>query len=277
MAQALSPPGGLGLTALLFAREARARLASPWFYVVASLVCLVAWVYGAGFQQTFLTESVLVTVDPLMALDIMVIIFMGLVLGLRLAASLAWEREHRTLEILLAGPVTWGSIITAKFLVEICILALLMIAYLAYLLVAQPLGAGVIALSDAQGVILMTVFALPTLALGLVVGAWARTVRGAVVAFVVVIGLLSVFQLVLAYLQGRPLDQISLNELFLRSSLEAGAPVIEKLSAAGQMAMLVKVLKQDAVLSAPATLWAAALTVLTLLLATGVARLRGAS
>lgn len=277
MAQALSPPGGLGLTALLFAREARARLASPWFYVVASLVCLVAWVYGAGFQQTFLTESVLVTVDPLMALDIMVIIFMGLVLGLRLAASLAWEREHRTLEILLAGPVTWGSIITAKFLVEICILALLMIAYLAYLLVAQPLGAGVIALSDAQGVILMTVFALPTLALGIVVGAWARTVRGAVVAFVVVIGLLSVFQLLLAYLQGRPLDQISLNELFLRSSLEAGAPVIEKLSAAGQLAMLVKFLKQDAVLSAPATLWAAALTVLTLLLATVVARLRGAS
>lgn len=277
MAQALSPPGGLGLTALLFAREARARLASPWFYVVASLVCLVAWVYGAGFQQTFLTESVLVTVDPLMALDIMVIIFMGLVLGLRLAASLAWEREHRTLEVLLAGPVTWGSIIAAKFLVEICILALLMIAYLVYLLVAQPLGAGVIALSDAQGVILMTVFALPTLALGLVVGAWARTVRGAVVAFVVVIGLLSVFQLLLAYLQGRPLDQISLNELFLRSSLEAGAPVIEKLSAAGQLAMLVKFLKQDAVLSAPATLWAAALTVLTLLLATVVARLRGAS
>lgn len=262
---------------LLFAREARARLASPWFYVVASIVCLVAWIYGAGFQQTFLTESVLVTVDPLMALDIMVIMFMGLILGLRLAASLAWEREHRTLEILLAGPVTWGSIIAAKFLVEVGIMALLMIAYLAYLLVAQPLGAGVIALQDAQGIIQMTVFALPTLALGLVVGAWARTVRGAVVAFIVALGILAVFQLLLAYLQGRPLDQISLNELFLRSSLETGAPVIERLSAAGQLAMLVKFLKQDAVLSAPATLWAAALTVLTLLLATGVARMRGAT
>jgi len=277
MAQALSPPGGLGLTALLFAREARARIASPWFYVVASVVCLVAWIYGAGFQQTFVTESVLVTVDPLMALDIMVIVFMGLVLGLRLAASFAWEREHRTLEILIVGPVTWGSIIAAKFLVEVCVLALMMMAYIAYLLMAQPLGAGVIALRDAQGVIQMTVFALPTLALGLLVGAWARTVRGAVVAFIVTIGILAVFQLLLAYLQGRPLDQISLNELFLRSSLEAGAPVIERLSAAGHLAMLVKILRQDAVLSAPATLWAAALTVLTLLLATGVARLRGTS
>jgi ABC-type transport system involved in multi-copper enzyme maturation permease subunit len=277
MAQALSTPGEFGLTLLLFAREVRTRLASPWFYAVASIVCLVAWLYGAGFQQTFMTESVLVTVDPLMALDIMVIMFMGLVLGLRLAASLAWEREHRTLEILLVGPVTWASIVAAKFLVEISVMALLIAAYLTYLLVAQPLGAGVIALPDVQGVIQMTIFALPTLALGLVIGAWARTVRGAVVAFIVAIGILSIFQLILTYLQRQPLDQISLNELFLRSSLEAGAPVIEKLSAAGQLAMLVKFLQQDSVLSGPATLWAAVLTLLTLVLATGAARLRGVS
>ena len=224
-----------------------------------------------------MTESVLVTVDPLMALDIIVILFMGIVLGLRLAAGLAWEREHRTLEVLLVGPVTWGSIIAAKFLVEICIMAFLMLAYVAYLLIAQPLGAGVIALPDTLSIIQMTVFALPTLALGLLIGAWARTVRGAVVAFVIVMGLLLAYELVLVFLQGRPIDQISLSELYLRSGMEAVAPVLSKFSAAGQLTVLIKVLKQDAVLSASTTLWAAALTVLTLVLAVIVARLRGAS
>ena len=277
MEQALSPPGSLGLTSLLFAREARTRLASPWFYVVASIICLIAWIYGAGFQQTFVTESVLVTVDPLMALDIIVILFMGIVLGLRLAAGLAWEREHRTLEVLLVGPVTWGSIIAAKFFVEICIMAILMLAYVAYLLLAQPLGASVIALPDTLSIIQMTIFALPTLALGLLVGAWARTVRGAVVAFVIVMGMLLAYELLLVFLQGRPIDQISLSELYLRSGMEAIAPVLSKLSAAGQLTVLIKVLKQDAVLSATMTLWAAALTLLTLALAVMVARLRGAS
>ncbi len=163
MKEALSPPGPLGLTTLLSAREARTRLASPWFYVVASIVCLIAWIYGAGFQQTFMTESVLVSVDPLMPLDIIVILFMGIVLGLRLAAGLAWEREHRTLEILLVGPVSWSSIIAAKFLVEIGIMVILMLAYVFYLLLAQPLGSGVIALPDTLSTIQMTVFALPTL------------------------------------------------------------------------------------------------------------------
>jgi ABC-type transport system involved in multi-copper enzyme maturation permease subunit len=277
MEQALSPPGPLGLTTLLFAREARTRLASPWFYVVASIICLIAWLYGAGFQQTFVTESVLVTVDPLMALDIIVILFMGIVLGLRLAAGLAWEREHRTLEVLLVGPVSSGSIIAAKFLVEICIMAILMLAYVIYLLLAQPLGAGVIALPDMLSIIQMIIFALPTLALGLLVGAWARTVRGAVVAFVIVTGMLLAYELLLVFLQGRPIDQISLSELYLRSGMEAVAPVLSKLSAAGQLSVLIKVVKQDAVLSATTTLWAAALTLLTLALAVMVARLRGAS
>ena len=262
---------------LLFIREARYRITSLWFYFVSSIICFISWIYGAGFQQTFLSESVLVTVDPLMALDILVIIFMGVVLGLRLAAGMAWEREHRTLEILIVGPVSWGSIIFAKFLVEICIMFLLIMAYLVYLLLSQPLGSGVLEFADTFGVIQMCVFALPTLALGLMVGAWARTVRAAVVTFFIVMGLLVIFELLLIYLENRSIDQISLSELFLRSSLDSVAPFIEYISAAGQLTFLVKVLKQDISLSSLATAWAGGLTLLSLIFATTLARLRGVS
>jgi hypothetical protein len=123
----------------------------------------------------------------------------------------------------------------------------------------------------------MCVFALPTLALGLMVGAWARTVRAAVVTFFIVMGLLVIFELLLIYLENRSIDQISLSELFLRSSLESVAPFIEYISAAGQLTFLVKVLKQDISLSSLATAWAGGLTLLSLIFATTLARLRGVS
>ncbi len=97
------------------------------------------------------------------------------------------------------------------------------------------------------------------------------------VTFVIVMGVSLAYELLLVFLQGRPIDQISLSELYLRSGMETVAPVFSKLSAAGQLTVLIKALKQDAVLSTTTTLWAAALTVLTLALAVLVARLRGAS
>ena len=261
---------------LLFSREVLYRLSSPWLYFVAGIILLITWIYGFGFQQTFLTESVLVTIDPLMALDIIVIMFMGVVLGLRLAAGLAWEREHRTLEVLIVGPVVWSSVIFSKFLVEIFIMFFLINIYLVYLLVAQPLGLGVLEFSDTVGIIQIAIFALPTLSLGLIIGAWARTVRGAVVIFIVVMGIFVTFELILVFLQSRSLEQISLNELFIRTSLEMVSPVIEIFSAAGQLAILIKVLKQDMILSGFATLWAFLLTLISLFFAAALARIRGA-
>ena len=43
----------------------------------------------------------LVTTDPLAVLNAVVVSVLAAVLGLRLAASLAWEREHHTMEVLL--------------------------------------------------------------------------------------------------------------------------------------------------------------------------------
>jgi hypothetical protein len=276
MSLALNPPGPAGIAWLLFRREVAAKLSSVWFYVVATAVCLMAWVYGAGFQNSFRTESVLVTTDPLMALNILVVAFLALVLGLRLSASLAWEREHRTLEVLLVGPVPWGAVVLAKFGVELCVLALIMAIYWAYLVVAQPLGVGVIGVADTASVALMPLFALPVLALGLLVSAWARSVRGAVVIYLVLVGLLSVFEVAQGILAAQPVDRMSLVALYARAILSAAAPFVQPVSAVGQLALLAEGLTTQTALTGPQALGALLLTAATLLAATALARLRGA-
>jgi ABC-type transport system involved in multi-copper enzyme maturation permease subunit len=275
MQSAATAPGPLVVTALLAQRELLARLNSAWFWIIASVICVIAWIYGAGFQQTFATESVLVTTDPLMTLNILIVVFLSVVLALRLAASFAGEREHRTLEVLLVGPASWGAIVAAKFLVELCIMALLVLVYLAYLLLAQPLGAGVIAPRDTLGLLAMPAFALPILALGLLVAAWARTVRAAVVTFMAVLGALVAFEVGLGLLEARAPDQIALTELQVRSALETAAPVVAWVSAPSQLAALAKALAQNAAPSGTAALWSLGLTVGTLCVATALARLRG--
>jgi ABC-type transport system involved in multi-copper enzyme maturation permease subunit len=276
MTLALNPPGYPGIAWLLFRREVVAKLSSVWFYVVATAVCLMAWVYGAGFQNSFRTESVLVTTDPLMALNILVVAFLGLVLGLRLSASLAWEREHRTLEVLLVGPVPRGAVVLAKFGVELCVLALIMATYWAYLIVAQPLGAGVIGVGDTASVALMPLFTLPVLALGLLVSAWARSVRGAVVIYLVVVGLLLVFEVAHGILAAQPVDQMGLVALSARAALAAAAPLVQPASAVGQLALLTDGLTTQTGLTGLQALGALILTAVTLLIAIGIVRLRGA-
>lgn len=276
MTAALSPPGPLAVTALLAAREARMRLSSLWFWIVASAVCLMAWVYGAGFLAGFETESVLVTTDPLMALNILVILFLAVVLGLRLAAAMAWEREHRTLEVLLVAPAGWGAILAAKFLVEVIVLAVLVTIYGAYLLAAQPLGSGVIAPADLAGLALMPAFALPTMALGLWAGTALGSVRMATVAFLILLGLLAGYEIARSVLAAQPATEMSLTGLYLRHALDLAAPVVRTVSAAAPLARLV----EGMVLQTPPDLSAAAaaggLALATLVAAAITGRLRGA-
>lgn len=277
MAIALNPPGQFGASLRVFDREARAKLTSPWFYVVASIVCLLAWAYGAGFQQTFATESVLVTTDPLMALNIAVVAFLSIVLGLRLAASMAWEREHRTLELLLLGPAGWGAIVAAKFAAELGVLISLLAIYALYLLVGQPLGQGVVSLREVAGLAAVPVFGLPTLALGLLVGTMASSVRGAVVIFLAVVILLIAFELALAILTAAGADQLSLFSLYLRATLETVAPVLRPVSAMAHLALPIEGLTAQASLSAADVASALALTLATLASAVLSGRFRGAA
>lgn len=228
----LAPAGPLMATSLLAWRELRSRLGSVWFWVVSSATCLMAWLYGGGFVASFKTESVIVTTDPLLALNALVVVFLGIVLGLRLAASMAWEREHRTLEVLLTGPAGWATIVCAKFLVEAAVLSLLMLVYAAYLFVAQPLGAGVIGSGELAGLLLVPVFALPVMAMGLVVGAALGTVRAAVVVFLVLFGALAALEVAYSVLIAQPVEQQSLASLYVRYALDLAAPVLDLASPA---------------------------------------------
>ncbi|WEX08989.1 hypothetical protein [Chelativorans sp. AA-79] len=268
----LRPPGPFGTVLLLAHRELVARLLSPWPYAAASLICAIAWFYGAGFLRSFETESVLVTTDPLAALNVIVVIVLGVVLGLRLAASLAWEREHRTLEVLLVGPVSHEAVVLAKFCVELLLFAALIAAYVAYLLVAQPLGAGVIGLTDAFALGRMPVHALPLLALGLLASAWAYTVRGAVVAFLV----LAMFEVLLGLLGSRPPHELSLTTAYLHSALNVVAVVVDPVSAVARLSDLAQGLTVQTPFALARTLMAVALTLVTLALAVLASRLRGA-
>lgn len=276
MSDIARPPGLPGVTLLLFAREAAARLASPGFYVVASLVCVIAWFYGAGFARTFVTESVLVTTDPLMGLNIMVVTFLGLVLGLRLAYGIAWEREHGTFEVLVAGPASFEAVVLAKFLVELCVCAAIIAIYILYLLVAQPLGAGVIDVGTAMSVGRMPLHALPTLALGLLISAWAATVRGAVLVYLVVVAALSTFELVLAMLLAREPSELSLGAAYLRSAMQSADTIVDPISPMARLEDLAAGLVAQVPLSSSDTWQALALAAAVLVLAALLCRVRGA-
>jgi ABC-type transport system involved in multi-copper enzyme maturation permease subunit len=246
MAAILHPVDPATATLLLAGRELRLRLGSVWFWAVASTICLMAWLYGAGFLAGFETESVIVTNDPLLALNALVTIFLGVVLGLRLAASMAWEREHRTLEILLIGPAGWGAILGAKLMVEIAVLALLVLVYAFYLAAAQPLGAGVIGTGELSGLLLVPVFALPVMALGLLVGAGLGTVRAAVVVFLVLLGALAAVEVAHALLAAQSLDRQSLAGLYARQALDRASPVLDPISPAHALALPVRALMLQA-------------------------------
>ena len=274
VAAALSPPGVLGTTWLLTARELGAKLVSPWFFGVVFAVCMIAFAYGAGFQRTFRTESLLVSTNPLLTLDITIAGFLGVVLGLRLAAALAWEREHRTLEVLLVGPVSWGAIVLSKFLAEAGVMVLVVALYLAYLVAGAPLGPGVA--SNWATVVSLPLFVMPLLGLGLLVSAVSRGVRGAVVLFVVLTAALALLEGGGLVLQAMPVDRMSLLGLYLRAGLEAAEPVLALASPVGQLAGLAETLTVEAA-PRPVGLGAAlALTVILIALSVALARARGA-
>ena len=276
MSLALTPVGPLTATALLAWRELRFRLGSVWFWAVSSATCLMAWGYGGGFVASFATESVIVTTDPLLAVNAMVVVFLGIVLGLRLAASMAWEREHRTLEILLIGPVGWATIIAAKALVEAAVLALLVLIFALYLVLAQPLGAGVVGLHELGGLILVPASALPVMAAGLVVGAGLATVRAAVVAFLVLFGFLAAIEVAYALLIAQPVDQQSLTGLYIRHALELAMPILDLISPARTLAIPIRSLTLQSPVLPMQIVLPLAQTALLLAVAVVVGRLRGA-
>ena len=109
----------IALCLILLWRDVRAQLVSIWPYVIASAMCAVVGLATSSVQRSFETESVLIAADPLLSVHVAVLSFIALSLGLRCATSLSWEREHRTLEVLLSGPVTVAAVVSSKLLAEL--------------------------------------------------------------------------------------------------------------------------------------------------------------
>lgn len=262
-------------TALILRRELISQVCAPWFFLIASAACLIAWWYGVGFQAAFQTESVIVAESPLMPLNAAVVTFFGVMLGLRLSTAIAWEREHGTIEVLLSGPVEWPDVMLGKFLSELMALVCFVVIYQAYLLAAQPLGAGVLSVADAAAVGSLILTAMPFMALGLLVSAWARSVRGAVVVYLAAVAGLAAFEVARIWLSMLQPGQASLTALYLRAGIEALAPVMSVVSAASQAAQVFERVSQGAPVGAARLLVALGLTGATLVLGYLLARVRG--
>lgn len=267
----------LTATGLIVRREIASRMRSAWFFATATAACLIAWWYGVGFQSTFRTETIVVTDDPLKALNATIVTFLGFIIGLRLATSIAWEREHGTIQVLLSGPVTWLSIVTSKFLAELIVLIAFVVIYQIYLVAAQPLGAGVLSVGDTLSVAILVLFALPLLSLGLLVSAWSRTVRNAVLLYLVLVLLLAGFEVAHIGLSALSPTQASLTSLYLRAGLDAIEPALSPVSATAQLAHLFESVSRQSPVQASQTLAAVGLSLATFVLAYLAARLRGVS
>lgn len=272
----LNPPGFARQIALLVRREMAAKFHAIWFWLAATMIALMACIFGGGFQNTFQTESVIVAADPLAGLNVGVIIFLGLVVGLRLAGGLSWEREHGTLQVLLVGPVSWSAIVVSKYLAELIVLAGLMALYCSYLLLAQPLGAGIISLDAFFSLAGSVVFVLPVMGLGLLVSAWAGTVRGAVVAYLSLVAVMAVYEATLGVLRSMTADEMSLSALYLRAALEGAAPLIHILSPVAGVGLVVQGALEHTTPDLAQIISSAALTVALLVLACFTARMKGA-
>lgn len=272
----LRPPGLGRQVFLLVRRETAAKFASLWFWLVASALCLMAYVYGSGFAQTFETESVLVTADPLAGLNMLVVAFLGLVLGLRLAGGLSWEREHNTLEVLLVGPVSSSVVVLAKYLAELVVLAALVAVYCLYIVAAQPLGAGVTGAGDFAAILANGLFVLPVMAMGLVVSAVTGSVRMAVLIYLALVALLAAYEVGLGLLRALPAETMSLFSLYLQALLEAGAPLFHALSPVAGIAFLAERLVTQEAPSVPRSLGVIALTAGLVLLSCYIVRRKGA-
>lgn len=262
---------------VLTLRELRGRLVSGWGLLLLSAVFSLAAVYGGGFLGTFETESVLVSVDPTMPLNTMVLFFLALVLGLRLSTSLSWEREHRTLEVILTGPAGHGEIAVSKFLAEAVFFVAILTGYCAYLLVATPMGQGTLELADLASIWSASLLMLPFLGLGLLISALNATVRGAVIGYLIVCLLLGLVEVLTLWLSVQEPQNLSLSMLYLRRGLETVSRVFYYVSPASYLSDLFRQMLDLSLLSVERLIEACALCVGLLALAIGISSRRGLS
>jgi ABC-type transport system involved in multi-copper enzyme maturation permease subunit len=238
----MTVPGArqLGIAAILTRRDLFAKLGSIWIYSLASAICATTALLATGFRRTFETETISVSADPLAPVHALVLVIMALVLGMRAATSLSWERENRTMDVLLSGPATASALVVAKLATELVTLVMLGLVYSAYLVLARPIGDVDTAFGGAATFWRLSVLVLPMIGLGLVISAGAPNVRAAVVAFLSVVLSLAALEGASAWLEAQDLNELSLTAVYLRGILSRATEWLHPISPIAYLADLAR-------------------------------------
>ena len=205
--------------ATLYLRDLKAKLFSPFPYLLLALICLLSTYFLGNLLKVISSLSVMVSADPFQIPLFFSVIAIALYLGVTSSTSISHEREQRTLEVLFFGPVTAEVRILALFFRDISVFLISVAFFLVHALVyslATNLSLGVLSLRTAA---LSLPLVCPMVGLSLLLSASCRRARTSVLLFVCLFVLLAGLQLASMVLASIPAESISLFVLYLRRAL----------------------------------------------------------
>lgn len=187
----------------LAVNEWLASFRSPGMYIVATLACLIQ-IQILTAPLSFLRDyGLLITQDPLIPAFLGAMAVIVLYAAIIAAISIVNEREKRTLQVLFYTPVSHQSLVLAKYLAQLLSslsllsITVIFLAFTAWI-TKFPMGL------DLFWALLLSIFLVSAMvAFGLSISAYARSVRGAVLLFLILLVLLFGLQIF-----GRVLDQV---------------------------------------------------------------------
>jgi len=214
----------------LFKRDLIERLLSPVTYIGMTLVCLLSTFMVINYLDTLEKLSIIVSVDPSSATLFFAVIFMALYLGVTSSMAIAQEREHRTLEVLFCGPITYTVFVLSKFFRDVTVFFIFLIVLTGFLILESEIANLAIGPKSLQSIGLSFFLIWPTLAFCLLISSLAKRVRIAILIFVVVIFILGIIQIAHSFLFSMPPDKISLFLLYIRQVLAIVLDVLQWIS-----------------------------------------------
>ena len=155
---------------VLFKRDLIERLFSPITYIGMTVVCLLSTFMVVNYLDTLEKLSIIVSVDPSRATLFFAVIFMALYLGVTSSMAIAQEREHRTLEVLFCGPITYTTFVLSKFFRDVVVFFIFLIVLVGFLLVESQITNLALGPKSLQSIALSFFLIWPTLSICLLIG-----------------------------------------------------------------------------------------------------------
>jgi ABC-type transport system involved in multi-copper enzyme maturation permease subunit len=204
---------------ILFKRDFIGSLLSPATYIAVTAACLISTFFVVNYFDILRKVSVLVSVDPLSVPLFVAVVLITLYIGVISSIAITGEREHRTLEVLLYGPVTPWSLILAKFSYGIAVFLFALAFFIFYLLVEATIMNLSLGLRSLKTVGIAFFLVWPMVSFSLLLSAALKRVRNAVLLFVGIFLALMGLQIAYSLLLSIPPESISLFLLYLREGL----------------------------------------------------------